>query len=133
MTSPTAPVMVVLDRPRPLRWTTRAEIRLASLDRPPAFADLAKPRRMAYAVAAHLWAALDESGQPFAVPEDLSVHLDTPEKFNAAFDALVRALRAAGVIADEKKTSAPATIVSTNGPSASSSSASAAPAMTPST
>ncbi len=94
-----APVMVQLDRLRPLRWSYGAQARLGSLPRPPEFADLTRPRKSFYALAAFLWAALVERGA-FEGPEDLAECL-TPATMPGALKALADAITQANPKTDD--------------------------------
>lgn len=116
-------ITVTLDRPRAIKWTRGADARLGSLDRPPSLSDLShrNGRKAFYALAACLWAALVERDAKLPDPEAVADHLATDEAQAAAFEALLGAFRAAGVIEQKKTTAAAST--SSNGPSALSSSA----------
>lgn len=100
---PDAPILLTLDKPREVKWTLRAQMRLASLPRPPSYADLANPHRVLYAVSAFIWAALVDRSGPYADPEDVAEALDTEERGTAAYQAIVAMLMAAGIIAAKKK------------------------------
>jgi hypothetical protein len=128
----TEPTPITLDRARRIRWDLRAESRLGSLDRPPAYRELASrnPRRALYALCAHVWAALVAAdAEDFSSFEDVAAQLEKKEVQVAAFEALIAALRLAGVLADEKKTPEPSAVPppSSVGPSISSNAAPAAP------
>jgi len=123
---PGEPILIALDRPRPVRWTARARARNASLPRPVEFSGLARGKNRLYVLAALLWSALVERDHGFAEPEDLAEHLETPEQQVAAFK-VIEALIAEAF--PEKKSPTSAAPLPT-GPSPSSTSAST-PASTP--
>ena len=120
MSSPTEPILVSLDRPRPVRWTARAQARNASLDRPVTFAALSRGKTRLYALCALLWASLTERDHGFAEPEDLAEHLTTPDQQVAA----LKVISALVAEAFPEKKSPPNAAPSMTGPSPSSSSAS---------
>lgn len=76
------------DRVFLLKWTDRAEARLSSLDRPPTFADLRRPKRCYYAMCAIIWASIVERGHPYLEPEDLAESLKTQEQIAMATNAI---------------------------------------------
>ena len=122
---------VNLDRPRSLRWSHRADMRLGSLERPPLLSDLAhkNARKGFYALCVFVWAAL-ETRDGMADPEEVAQYIGEPVAQTAAWNALRAALEDAGVIAAEKKRDSPATSGSVSGHSPSSNSAQPAPAST---
>lgn len=126
--SPAEPILVALDRPRPVRWTARARARNASLPRPAEFSGLARGKNRLYVLAALLWASLVERDHCFAEPEDLAEFLETPEQQLAAF----RVIEALIAEAFPEKKSPMSAAPSPTGPSTSSISASP-PASTPGT
>lgn len=126
--TPAEPIVVALDRPRPVRWTARARARNASLPRPAEFSGLARGKNRLYVLAALLWAALVERDHGFAEPEDLAEFLETTDQQIAALK-IIEALIAE---AFPEKKSPMSAAPSPTGPSPSSTSASP-PASTPGT
>lgn len=124
--APAEPILITLDRPRPVRWTARARARNASLPRPADFSGLARGKNRLYVLAALLWAALVERDHGFAEPEDLAEHLETPEQQIAAFKVIEALIAEAFPEKKSPMSAAP----SPTGPSPSSSSA-PTPASTP--
>lgn len=124
-----APITVMLDRPRRLRWSMAALVRLGRLERPPAFSDLLarNAAKSHFALCAFLWAGVEGGADDFPEPESIAEHLDTEEKVAAALAALLQALRQAGVLkTSQKKTDLAqesAASIASNGPMPSSSSA----------
>jgi hypothetical protein len=120
--SPADSIVVVLDKPRALRWTHRAEFKLGSLERPPTYVDLAQdnPHRQFYALCVFVWAALTDRDHPFVTADDIAPYLEKIEAQSAAFKAVVESLRAAGILAQKKTSESNGD--SASGPSASSSS-----------
>jgi hypothetical protein len=119
MSSP-VPILITLDRPRPIRWTARAEARNSSLTRPQSFGALARGKNRFGALCTIVWAALVDKDHEFEAPEDLAEYLKTGEQQVGAFKAL------GAMVAEafpEKKT-VPRNEPSKDGPSESSSSAS---------
>lgn len=86
--APTEPILVALDRPRPVRWTARAQARNASLERPASFAALGRGKHRLYALCALLWASLTERDHEFAAPEDLAEFLTTEDQQLCAFKVI---------------------------------------------
>lgn len=82
------PIVVTLDRPRQIKWTTRAEARNSSLPRPVKFEALSKGDRRLYAVCAILWAALVDRDHEFDSPEDLAEFLGSGQQQVAALEAI---------------------------------------------
>lgn len=120
------PVTIALDRPRPIRWTERAAVRLSrvDLDFPTAVAQL-NQRTGLYALCALIWAALTERDQPYATPEDLAPYLATPAQQATALASLRETCTQAGLLQEEKKSPAPAASAPGAGPGSSSRPASA--------
>ena len=88
MSAPSEPILVTLDRPRPVRWTARAEARNASLTNPVTFSALGRGKRRPYALCAILWASLVERDHGFAEPEDLAEYLTTDDQQLAALKVI---------------------------------------------
>lgn len=124
--TPAEPIVVALDRKRPVRWTARAQARNASLDRPASFAALGRGKHRLYALCALLWASLTERDHEFAAPEDLAEYLTTEEQQLGA----LKVISALVAEAFPEKKSPPNAAPSPTGPSRSSTSASP-PASTP--
>lgn len=106
------PVLVTLDKPRAIKWNARARLRNSSLEKPTDHGDLGKPRRMAYALAAHIWAGLVEEDHNFADPFALAPFLESSEQQLAAIKAVGEMLNEAY---PQKKTE-PASACLPNGP-----------------
>jgi hypothetical protein len=117
---PAEPILVALDRPRPVRWTARAQARNASLERPASFAALGRGKHRLYALCALLWASLTERDHEFAAPEDLAEFLTTEEQQLGA----LKVISALVAEAFPEKKSPPSAAPSPTGPSPSSTSAS---------
>lgn len=117
---PGEPILITLDRPRPVRWTARAQARNASLERPASFAGLGRGKHRLFALCALLWASLTERDHGFAEPEDLAEFLTTEEQQLAALKVI------SALVADAypEKKSPPSAAPSPTGPSPSSTSAS---------
>ena len=120
MNPPAEPILVALDRPRPVRWTARAQARNASLDRPASFVALGRGKHRLFALCALIWASLTEQDHGFSEPEDLAEFFTTAEQQVAALK-IISALVAE---AFPEKKSPPNAAPSTNGPSPSLTSAS---------
>lgn len=86
--SPAITITVLLDRPRQIRWTMRAQARNASLARPVSFATLGKRRNSLYALTAIIWASLVDKDHEFEAPEDLAEYLQTEAQQLAALKAI---------------------------------------------
>lgn len=82
------PTTLQLDKPRTLKWAARARMRMASLDKPAEPRELGNPKKLAYALAAHVWAALTDDDAPFADPFALAPYLESTEQQIAALKAI---------------------------------------------
>jgi hypothetical protein len=81
---------VVLDQPRRIRFSNRARLRMASLDKPFGIEDLSKPKKAFGALCAWLWACMYEADAP-ASPEDVADTLtdaNTADAMRALFDCI---------------------------------------------
>jgi hypothetical protein len=120
------PITVTLDRPREVRWTMRAQARMASLARPVTFASVARKKNALYAVLALIWASLVDRDHEFDAPEDLAEFFKTDEQQSNA----IKVLLAVAQEAFPEKKSPPNESSSSNGLDQSSKSESASPQST---
>jgi hypothetical protein len=82
------PILVQLDRPREIKWTPRAQLRNASLDRPVSERMSFRRANRPYVLAASIWAALVDRDAPWEDPTELGEYLVTPEQQLAAWRAV---------------------------------------------
>lgn len=109
---------IKLDRVYEIKWTHRAEARLSSLERPPLFADMHKPRKGFYAMCAFIWAAIVERGHRFVDPEEVAEFLVTEEQIATAVDAVGAMIEEAFPPDPEKKSGPSANKNATTEPAA---------------
>lgn len=98
---------IILDREREVRWTMRSEAKLGRLADAPPLQDIAhrNPRRGFYSLLCYLWAAIEDTEGDFIQPDDMAELLKDAKLQATAFSTLIKALRVAGVLKPEKKTS----------------------------
>lgn len=99
---------------REIRWDMRAKMRNASLDKPVWFTELNTTRGL-YVLCALIWASLVDRDHGWAGPEDLADLLDTPEKQQAAMDAVYAMAAECGLTDGSKKNGPTERKPSTNG------------------
>ena len=94
------PISVELDLARKVRWTSRAEARLSSVDYniDRAMEDLTQSRKRLYAMCLFIWAGLQDRLHPFAAPEDVAQYLESGEQQVSAIAIINAMLDEAGLL-----------------------------------